>query len=208
MTTMFNIAFGHLEVICGPMFSGKTEELIRRIRRSQIARQKIQIFKPTIDTRYSTASVVSHSAQSVSSVAVSDPKDILQLVKDHTRVVAIDEVQFFDDAIIDVVEKLTNRGLRVICAGLDLDYLAKPFGPMGELLAMADTVTKIQAVCTVCGGPATRTQRIVNSKEQVLLGELEAYEARCRMHYDAEDFTDNKSGDGHEQLDLLSPPNH
>jgi thymidine kinase len=190
------------------MFSGKTEELIRRIRRSQIARQKIQIFKPAIDTRYSTASVVSHSAQSVSSVAVAEAKEILFLVKDHTRVVAIDEVQFFDDSIIDVVEKLTNRGLRVICAGLDLDFLSKPFGHMSDLLAMADTVTKIQAVCTVCGGPATRTQRIVNSKEQVLLGELEAYEARCRMHFDADEFTDAKKGDDQQQLDLLGPHNH
>lgn len=175
---------GHLEVICGPMFSGKTEELIRRIRRSQIARQKVQIFKPAVDTRYGETQVVSHSAQSIDSTPVANSKDILQLVKDTTRVVAIDEVQFFDFDIIGVVEKLTARGLRVIAAGLDLDYKAKPFGPMGELLAIADDVAKIQAICTICGAPATRTQRLVNNDEQFLLGEQKTYEARCRAHYD------------------------
>lgn len=175
---------GHLEVICGPMFSGKTEELIRRIRRSQIARQKVQIFKPAVDTRYAETQVVSHSAQSVDSTPVAKSLDILNLIKDATRVVAIDEVQFFDFDIISVVEKLTARGMRVIAAGLDLDYRAKPFGPMAELLAIADDVAKIQAICTVCGAPATRTQRLVNNDEQFLLGELKTYEARCRAHYD------------------------
>jgi thymidine kinase len=175
---------GHLEVICGPMFSGKTEELIRRIRRSQIARQKVQIFKPAVDTRYAETQVVSHSAQSIDSIPVAKSLDILNLVKDTTRVVAIDEVQFFDFDIISVVEKLTARGLRVIAAGLDLDYRAKPFGPMGELLAIADDVAKIQAICTICGAPATRTQRLVASDEQFLLGEQKTYEARCRAHYD------------------------
>ncbi len=175
---------GHLEVICGPMFSGKTEELIRRIRRSQIARQKVQIFKPAVDTRYAENQVVSHSAQSMDSIPVEKSLDILHLVKDTTRVVAIDEVQFFDFDIISVIEKLTARGLRVIAAGLDLDYRAKPFGPMGELLAIADDVAKIQAICTICGAPATRTQRLVSSDEQFLLGEQKSYEARCRAHYD------------------------
>jgi thymidine kinase len=178
---------GHLEVICGPMFSGKTEELIRRIRRSQIARQKVQIFKPAVDTRYGETQVVSHSAQSIDSTPVAKSIDILQLVKDATRVVAIDEVQFFDAEIISVVEKLTARGLRVIAAGLDLDYRAKPFGPMAELLAMADSVAKIQAICTICGAPATRTQRLVNSEDQFLLGEMKTYEARCRAHYDLDE---------------------
>lgn len=178
---------GHLEVICGPMFSGKTEELIRRIRRSQIARQKVQIFKPAVDTRYGETQVVSHSAQSIDSTPVASSLEILQLVKDATRVVAIDEVQFFDFDIIQVVEKLTARGLRVIAAGLDLDYRAKPFGPMAELLAIADDVAKIQAICTICGAPATRTQRLVNNEEQFLLGELKTYEARCRAHYDLDE---------------------
>lgn len=180
---------GHLEVICGPMFSGKTEELIRRIRRSQIARQKVQIFKPAVDTRYAEKQVVSHSAQSIDSTPVAKSLDILNLVKDTTRVVAIDEVQFFDFDIIGVVEKLTARGLRVIAAGLDLDYRAKPFGPMGELLAIADDVAKIQAICTICGAPATRTQRLVGNDEQFLLGELKTYEARCRAHYDLDEKT-------------------
>lgn len=183
------LTHGHLEVICGPMFSGKTEELIRRIRRSQIARQKVQIFKPAVDTRYAETQVVSHSAQSIDSVPVKNALDILDLVKDTTRVVAIDEVQFFSSDIISVVEKLTARGLRVIAAGLDLDYKAKPFGPMGELLAIADDVAKIQAICTVCGIPATRTQRLVKHEEQFLLGEQKTYEARCRAHYDFEEFS-------------------
>ncbi len=178
---------GHLEVICGPMFSGKTEELIRRIRRSQIARQKVQIFKPAVDTRYAETQVVSHSAQSIESTPVANSLEILQLVKDATRVVAIDEVQFFDFEIIGVVEKLTARGLRVIAAGLDLDYRAKAFGPMAELLAIADDVAKIQAICTICGAPATRTQRLVNNDDQFLLGELKTYEARCRAHYDLDE---------------------
>lgn len=183
------LTHGHLEVICGPMFSGKTEELIRRIRRSQIARQKVQIFKPAIDTRYDETQVVSHSAQSIESVPVKNALDILDLVKDTTRVVAIDEVQFFSPEIIMVIEKLTARGLRVIAAGLDLDYRAKPFGPMGEILAIADDVSKIQAICTVCGVPATRTQRLVKVEDQFLLGEHKTYEARCRTHFDFEEST-------------------
>ena len=178
---------GHLEVICGPMFSGKTEELIRRIRRAQIARQRVQIFKPAMDTRYGETTVVSHSAQSIESMPVAQAQDILNLVKDATRMVAIDEVQFFSSEIIEVVNKLTARGLRVIVAGLDLDYRARPFGSMGELLAMADEVYKIQAICTVCGAPATRSQRLVNVSEQFLLGESQIYEARCRAHYEDEE---------------------
>lgn len=174
-----------IEVVCGPMFSGKTEELIRRVRRAQIARQKIQIFKPAIDNRYHESDVVSHNSLSIEAVPVKTAIEILYRVYDSTRVVAIDEVQFFDPLILKVVSKLARRGLRVICAGLDQDYKGQPFGPMAELLAMADSVDKVQAVCTVCGSPATKTCRI--SKEitdQVLVGEADIYEARCRSHFD------------------------
>jgi len=179
---------GSIEVVCGPMFSGKTEELIRRVKRAQIAKQRVQIFKPAIDIRYDIEDVVSHSSQAIKSEPVENAVDILIRLKDSTRVVAIDEVQFFDDAIITVVTKLAARGYRVICAGLDLDYRAQPFGPMPLLLALADDVFKIHAICTVCGAPATRSQRLsLNHKEQILLGETEAYEARCRGHYHHDD---------------------
>ena len=179
--------YGSIEVICWPMFSGKTEELILRVRRAQIARQKIQIFKPAIDTRYDEVAVVSHSSQSVQSEPVANSIDVLLNLKDSTRVVAIDEIQFFDNGIVEVVDKLARRGFRVICAGLDLDYKAIPFGPMPQLLAIADEVTKINAICTICGAPATRSQRISQSQEQVLLGETDSYEARCRGHYEYEE---------------------
>ncbi len=175
---------GQVEVVCGPMFSGKTEELIRRVRRSQIARQKVQIFKPSIDVRYDEVQVVSHSDQKILSEPVDTALEILDKIKDSTRVVAVDEVQFFDLEIVKVVKKLADRGYRVICAGLDLDYLAKPFGPMPELLAIADEVSKIKAICTICGAPASRSQRVINSNDQVLLGETDHYQARCRAHYE------------------------
>lgn len=174
---------GSIEVVCGPMFSGKTEELIRRVKRAQIAKQRVQIFKPSIDVRYDVEDVVSHSSQAIKSEPVESAVDILLRLKDSTRVVAIDEVQFFDENIITVVTKLAARGYRVICAGLDLDYRAQPFGPMPTLLALADEVMKIHSICTVCGAPATRSQRLNASKERVLLGETDAYEARCRGHY-------------------------
>ncbi|MCB9061346.1 MAG: thymidine kinase [Halobacteriovoraceae bacterium] len=170
------------------MFSGKTEELIRRVRRAQIARQKVQIFKPIIDNRYHKTDVVSHSSQAIEAVAVNSSREILQKLYDTTRVVAIDEVQFFDDSIIKVVQKLARRGCRVICAGLDQDYKGEPFGPIPHLLAIADSVLKVQAICTVCGAPATKTFRKIRnlnaSKGQILVGESESYEARCRSHYD------------------------
>lgn len=169
------------------MFSGKTEELIRRVKRAQIAKQRVQIFKPAIDIRYDVDDVVSHSAQSIKSEPVESSVDILIRLKDSTRVVAIDEVQFFDENIITVVTKLAARGYRVICAGLDLDYRAQPFGPMPVLLALADEVMKIHAICTVCGAPATRSQRLSAQKERVLIGESDAYEARCRGHYQYDD---------------------
>lgn len=174
---------GSIEVVCGPMFSGKTEELIRRVKRAQIAKQRVQIFKPAIDVRYDETAVVSHSSQSIQSEPVEKAVDILIKLKDTTRVVAIDEVQFFDMEIIKVVQKLANRGYRVICAGLDLDFRAVPFGPMPMLLAIADNVQKIQSICTVCGAPATRSQRLSDIDSTVLLGESDAYDARCRAHY-------------------------
>lgn len=174
---------GSIEVVCGPMFSGKTSELIRRVERAMIAKQRVQIFKPAIDVRYDAEGVVSHSSRAMKAEPVESAVDILIRLKDSTRVVAIDEVQFFDEGITTVVSKLAARGYRVICAGLDLDYRGQPFGPMPTLLAMADEVVKIHAICMVCGAPATRTQRLSKSKEQFLLGETDAYEARCRGHY-------------------------
>ena len=178
--------FGKIEVICGPMFSGKTEELIRLARRAQIAKQRVQIFKPAMDTRYHESKVVSHSERAISAEPMESSKDILTKLGDATRVVCIDEVQFFDEEIILVVDKLARRGLRVICAGLDTDYMGKPFGPMPTLLAIADDVQKIKAVCTVCGEAASKTFRKSNEGKQVLLGETDLYEARCRMHWECE----------------------
>jgi thymidine kinase len=177
------VRHGGIEVVCGPMFSGKTSELIRRVQRAQIAKQRVQIFKPAIDVRYDETKVVSHTSQAIHSEPVEKAIDILIKLKDMTRIVAIDEIQFFDMEIIKVVEKLANRGYRVICAGLDLDYRAIPFGPMPMLVAIADDVQKIQAICTVCGVPATRSQRLSDCQDTVLLGETDAYEARCRSHY-------------------------
>lgn len=183
LVMMQHYASGSIEVVCGPMFSGKTEELIRRVKRAQIAKQRVQIFKPAMDTRYADKEVVSHSSLAIKAEPVESSVDILIRLKDSTRVVAIDEVQFFDENIIKVVAKLAARGCRVICAGLDLDYRARPFGMMPQLLAMADEVTKIHAICTVCGAPAVRSQRLARSKDDILLGETDAYEARCRAHY-------------------------
>ena len=173
-----------LEVITGPMFSGKTEELIRRVRRAQIARQKIQIFKPATDNRYHEENVVSHNSQEVKAVAVDRPVQIFQKLLDSTRVVAIDEVQFFGKDIVKIISKLVRRGYRVICAGLDQDYRGVPFGPIPTLMALADDVVKLKAICSVCGNPASRTQRLVANQEKVLVGESDMYEARCRMHHD------------------------
>jgi thymidine kinase len=177
---------GSIEVVCGPMFSGKTEELIRRIRRAQIAKQKVQIFRPQIDTRYSKTHIVSHNSTSLQAQTVKCPEEILQMLRDSTRVVAIDEAQFYTTEIINIVERLAKRGLRVIVAGLDLDYKGKPFGPMPTLLALADKVAKIEAICTVCGDSASRTYRKSADSEQFLLGEEDEYEARCRSHWEYE----------------------
>lgn len=193
---------GLIEVVCGPMFSGKTEELIRRVKRAHIAKQKIQIFKPSIDTRYDETMVVSHSSISVQSEPVHNAQDILLKVKDKTRVVAIDEIQFFDESIVTIVTKLANRGIRVICAGLDLDFKGVPFGPMPMLLAVADEVLKIKAICTICGSPATRSQRLTESTSTVELGETDKYEARCRSHFEFDEATEQLSFNISEEVKL------
>ena len=177
---------GWIEVISGCMFAGKTEELIRRVRTLQYAKKDIIVVKPSIDNRYSVTEVASHAGSRVRSVCVSSALEILQHVKPTTDVVAIDEVQFFDHDIIDVCEHLADKGVRVICAGLDRDFKAEPFGVMPELMTRAEFITKLSAVCVVCGAPATRTQRLVDGKPAsyddpiVLVGASEAYEARCR----------------------------
>ena len=176
---------GFIEVICGSMFSGKTEELVRRLKRAQIARQKVQVFKPGIDNRYSADHVQSHDANRILSRPVSGAREILDMVEDNTRVVGIDEAQFFDESVVDVAQKLAYRGIRVIVAGLDMDFRGQPFGPMPRLLAVAESVTKLSAVCMVCGAPASRSQRLAapagNEKNEVVVGAKDMYEARCRF---------------------------
>lgn len=184
-------SYGSLEVICGSMFSGKTEELIRRINRVKIARQKIMIFKPTIDSRYSKQDIVSHSHNSSEAIPVQTARVIANMVEDDTNVVAIDEAQFFDEGILEVVQELIQKGKRVICAGLDMDYLGQPFGPMPNLMAMADEVYKCRAICMRCGHLANFSYRIANSQEQVLIGEKQEYMPLCRSCY-AEMMKDKK----------------
>ncbi|MFA3781957.1 thymidine kinase [Melioribacteraceae bacterium 4301-Me] len=177
---------GWIEVIAGCMFSGKTEELIRRLRRAKIARQKVMIFKPKIDTRYSSTEIVSHNEQSLPSILVENANEILELSKD-AQVVGIDEAQFFSLELVDVCNKLADLGKRVIVAGLDQDYRGVPFEPMPQILAIAEYITKTLAICVVCGNPADKTQRKVVSKERVLVGAADSYEARCRKcHYISE----------------------
>jgi thymidine kinase len=173
---------GWIEVICGSMFSGKTEELIRRLKRARIAMQKVEIFKPKIDTRYDEEEVVSHDANSIRSTPVDSSNQILLMANDFD-VVGIDEAQFFDEELSAVCNTLANNGIRVIVAGLDMDYLGKPFGPMPALLATAEYVTKVHAICPYCGDLAQYTHRTVNKGGQVMLGEAEAYEPLCRKHY-------------------------
>jgi thymidine kinase len=180
---------GRIEVVCGSMFSGKTEELIRRVRRAIIARQPVQVFKPRLDDRYSIDNVTSHTGQFVQAVPVALAADILDQLNPDTTVVAIDEVQFFDASIIQVVQHLADHRLRVICAGLDMDFRGEPFGCMPQLLSIAEEILKLSAICTVCGMPATRTQRLVNGKPAfyddpiIMVGAQETYEARCRQHH-------------------------
>ncbi|MCS6964730.1 thymidine kinase [Thermoflexus sp.] len=177
---------GWVEVICGCMFSGKTEELIRRLRRAQIARQQVQVFKPLIDTRYGTERIRSHNGMDIEAIPVSHARAILEHLLPGTTVVGIDEAQFFDWEIADVVQELADRGIRVIVAGLDMDFRGEPFGPMPLLMAQAEQVDKLHAICVVCGAPATRTQRLINGRPAryddpvILVGGSETYEARCR----------------------------
>ncbi|MBN3521457.1 thymidine kinase [Algoriphagus lutimaris] len=170
---------GQIEVICGSMFSGKTEELIRRLNRAKIARQKVEIFKPSIDKRYSESEVVSHNENTIRSTPVDFAGDILLLSGD-CDVVGIDEVQFFDNEIVSVAQKLSRQGKRVILAGLDMDFEGNPFEPMPSLMAIAEFVTKVHAICMKCGDLAAFSLRLSDSKQKVMLGEKEAYEARCR----------------------------
>ena len=177
---------GWIEVICGSMFAGKTEELIRRITRIQLAKREVVIFKPVIDDRYGKSDIVSHSQRRIKSIPVNDSSEIMANLKGYPYAVAIDEAQFFDKVLVEVAENLANHGVRVIIAGLDLNFKGEPFGIMPELLARAEYVTKLQAICQVCGEPATRTQRIINNQPAyeddpiILVSAQEKYEARCR----------------------------
>ena len=177
---------GWIEIICGSMFSGKTEELIRRLRRAEIAKQKVQVFKPAIDTRYADREVTSHNGLQVEAIPVENVAQLRDLIGPETTVVAIDEAQFFDDAIVQLCSTLANRGLRVIVAGLDMDFRGEPFGPVPALMARAEQVDKLQAICVKCGGPASRTQRLIDGAPAayddpvILVGASEVYEARCR----------------------------
>lgn len=173
---------GRIEVVCGSMFSGKTEELIRRMKRAKFAKQSVEIFKPAIDTRYSEEDVVSHDHTSIPSTPVESSASIL-LLASNTDVVGIDEAQFFDDGIVDVCNELANRGIRVIVAGLDMDFKGLPFGPMPALCAIADDVTKVHAICVRCGSLAYVSHRIVEGEKRVMLGETAEYEPLCRECY-------------------------
>ncbi|MBR0077478.1 MAG: thymidine kinase [Bacteroidales bacterium] len=179
-----NLKRGWIEVVCGSMFSGKTEELLRRIKRATFANQQVELFKPAIDIRYDEEEVVSHDANSMQSTPVHNSAEILLYVNmDTVEVVGIDEVQFFDDGVVDVCNQLANNGIRVIVAGLDMDYLGKPFGCMPKLLAVAEYVTKTHAICVKCGDLAQFSHRLVPSDRQVLLGEKDSYEPLCRHCY-------------------------
>ncbi len=182
-----NLSHGRVEVVCGSMFSGKTEELIRRVRRAMIAKQKVQVIKPQIDTRYHIQKVTSHNGLHVDAQPVAHSSEIMGVLKADTTVVAIDEVQFFDEGIVEVCQHLAEEGRRVICAGLDMDFRGVPFGPMPQLVARAELVRKLHAICVACGAEASRTQRLINGEPAayddpvVLIGADEVYEARCRQ---------------------------
>jgi thymidine kinase len=181
---------GWIEVICGSMFSGKSEELIRRVKRAKIARQNVQVFKPRIDNRYHLTAVVSHSGDKAEAIAVGSVAEIVDLIEEGTEVIAVDEVQFFEKEIVAQCQEWADQGMRVIVAGLDQDFRGEPFGPTPELLAVAEYVTKLQAICTVCGSPANRNQRLINGKPAgyddpvIQVGASESYEARCRHCHD------------------------
>lgn len=173
---------GWIEVICGSMFSGKTEELIRRLKRAKIAKQRVEIFKPEVDIRYDVTNVVSHDENKITSTPVATSTNIL-LLANNVDVIGIDEAQFFDDELADVCNKLADRGVRVIVAGLDMDFKGKPFGPMPSLLASAEFITKVHAICMRCGNIAQYSHRTVNSEKLVMLGETDSYEPLCRSCY-------------------------
>jgi len=181
---------GSIEVICGSMFSGKTEELIRRLRRATIAKQRVQVFKPAIDDRYATKAIASHNGLQANAIPVKDCDEIRARVDSDAGVIAIDEVQFFSDAVVALADDLANAGHRVICAGLDQDFRGVPFGPIPQLLAVAEKVDKLQAICVVCGDAASRTQRLIEGEPAayddpiVMVGASEVYEARCREHHE------------------------
>jgi thymidine kinase len=178
------VNLGWIEVICGSMFSGKSEELIRRLRRAQIARQRVQIFKPKVDDRFSEDHIVSHSDMKIKSQLVTQPREILDLLDGRTQVIGIDEGQFFDTDLVFVCNKLADIGKRVIVAGLDQDFRGRPFDPMPQLLAIAEYITKTLAICVRCGAPANRTQRLVENTDRLLVGATGAYEARCRLCFE------------------------
>jgi len=180
---------GSVEVITGSMFCGKTDEMIRRLRRAVIARQKVQVFKPSIDTRYAVEKLASHAGSEFEATPVQDPDQIRELIEEDTTVVAIDEAQFFHESLCDIIQELAAAGLRVIVGGLDTDFRAEPFGCMPKLMAQAERVDKLHAICMVCGGSASRTQRLINGEPAyfndpiVVVGASELYEARCRVHH-------------------------
>lgn len=181
---------GWLELICGSMFSGKSEELIRRVKRATYAKQEVKVFKPAIDNRYSEEAVVSHNGTSMTSHVISSSAEIWDHISESTDVIAVDEVQFFGESIIGDLSLLADKGYRVIAAGLDMDFRGEPFGVVPNLMAVAESVTKLQAVCSVCGSPASRTQRLIDGKPAsyddpvILVGASESYEARCRHHHE------------------------
>lgn len=183
---------GWLELICGSMFSGKSEELIRRVKRATYAKQEVKVFKPAIDNRYSEEAVVSHNGTSMTSHVISSSAEIWDHISESTDVIAVDEVQFFGESIIGDLSSLADKGYRVIAAGLDMDFRGEPFGVVPNLMAVAESVTKLQAVCSVCGSPASRTQRLIDGKPVsyddpvILVGASESYEARCRHHHEVD----------------------
>lgn len=181
---------GAVEVITGSMFSGKTDELIRRLRRARIAKQETQVFKPLVDTRYEEGKVTSHAGTEFEATPVESADELLRVLNGQSTVVGVDEAQFFDEAVTDVVQQLADEGVRVIVAGLDTDFRGEPFGPMPDLMAKAERVDKLHAICMVCGGPASRTQRLIDGRPAhyddpvVVVGASELYEARCRQHHE------------------------
>ena len=184
MSGVYRNNSGWIEVICGPMFSGKSEELIRRLRRAQIGKRRVQIFKPQIDQRYSDDYIVSHSEQKLLSEVISTSKEVWERVDGRTEVIGIDEVQFLDAGIVEIITKLADMGKQVIVAGLDLDYLGNPFEPVPTLLALAEYITKTLAVCVLCGNPANHTQRLIESDQRIVVGAGGVYEARCRRCFE------------------------